>query len=145
MTKAQADVIDEAVREFNANTKVLQIEKHYSTGDRFQDKAVDYLHIDHHTFTTLKLEWSLKGDWCDIPREPSLKKGPNEDLHKYWIARIEPYIDASGKTKWAASYGTSYTELTIWYDLEEIRAFFKHWSISTTPRWANIKVWINQL
>ena len=27
MTKAQADMIDEAVREFNANTKILQIEK----------------------------------------------------------------------------------------------------------------------
>ena len=95
MTPAQARVINEAIREFNSNTKILQTEKHYPTGDRVehsnQDKVVDYLHIDHPTFTTLQLQWIEKGDWYDLPRDPTQITNPNEDLQKWWMARVEPY------------------------------------------------------
>ena len=96
MTKAQAEVIEEAVRESNKNTKVLQIENHYPIGNRYhhfhQGKVVDYLHRDHPRFTTLSLQWSHKGEWCGLPKDPNAKIGPEEDVHNYLDARLEPYI-----------------------------------------------------
>ena len=83
----------------------------------------------------------MKGGWWDLSREPHVNIGPNDDLHKYWIARVEPYIDAEEKTKWELSYGRAYTELSIWYDLEEVKDFFKNWNMPATSRWANLKIW----
>ena len=60
MTKAQAKRIEEAIKEYNESTKILQKENHYSSGDRYhhchQGKVVDYLPTGHPKFTTLDLD-----------------------------------------------------------------------------------------
>ena len=53
---------------------------------------------------------------------------------------MEPYIDPEGNTKWAVSYGL-YTELVVWYDLEEVKQFFSNRTMPSKSRWANLQVW----
>ena len=50
-------------------------------------------------------------------------------MEKWWIARVEPYVDSEGVTKWAITYGLKYTELSVWYHLEEIKNFFHAFKI----------------
>ena len=66
---------------------------------------------------------------------------PNEDLEKWWIARVEPYVDPEGKTNWAVSYGSRYTELVVWYHLEEVKNFFSKWTMPSKSRWTNVDEW----
>ena len=54
---------------------------------------------------------------------------------------MEPYVDSEGVTKWAIAYGMKYTELNVWYHLEEVKNFFSNWSMPTRPRWANLQQW----
>ena len=141
MTPAKARVIEQAIRDFNANTRILQAEKHYSKGSDITPKVVNYLNVGHPTFTTLDLQWTEKSDWYDLPRDPTQITNPNEDLEILWMARVEPYIYPEGNTKWAVSYGAIYTELVAWYDLEKVKKFFGNWTMPSKSRWANLQVW----
>ena len=113
MTPAQVKVIEQAVREFHSDTRVLQAEKHYPKGSDISPKVVNYLHKDHPYFTTLNFHWTEKGNWYDLPRDPTQIIDPNEDLGKGWMAMVDPYVDPEGNTKWAVSYRTRYTELVV--------------------------------
>ena len=99
MTPAQRKIIDQAAREFHSSTRVLQPEKHYPEGHDIKLKVVKFLHIDHPYFSTLDLHWTESEDQYDFPRKPDQFTRPNEDLEKWWIARVEPYVDPEGKTK----------------------------------------------
>ena len=39
------------------------------------------------------------------------------------------------------SYGTRYTELVVWYHLEEVKNFFSKWTMPSKSRWANVDEW----
>ena len=55
------------------------------------------------------------------------------------MARNEKYVDKDGNVKEAISYGTKYTELIIWYDFEEIKNFFKNWTVPKTLQMGKYK------
>ena len=77
----------------------------------------------------------------DFPREPGQIVKQDEDLEKFNMARVEPYITPEGEKKWAIAYGIRPSELNVWYHLEEVKNFFTNWSMPTKPRWKNVQQW----
>ena len=50
-------------------------------------------------------------------------------------------MDLEGNTKWALSYGMKYTELAVWYHLEDVKNFFHKWTMPSKSRWVNLHEW----
>ena len=65
-----------------------------------------------------------------------------EEVHNYNVARVEKYVDKDGNEKEAMAYGSDSNSLMVWYDWEEVKRFFKNWTVPDTPRWANTKKWV---
>ena len=85
------------IEEANRRAQVLQPEVHFDERHEIWHKVVPYLHRDHPFYSTLNLHWTGSGYWMDFPREPSQIVKQDEDLEKYHIARVEPYITPEGE------------------------------------------------
>ena len=88
LTPAQKEVIEEA----NSKAQVLQPEAHYAETHEIWHKVVPYLHRVHPFYSTLSLHWTGSGFWMDFPGEPGQIVKQDEDLEKFHMARVEPYI-----------------------------------------------------
>merc|ERR1711895_89714 len=58
--------------------------------------------------TPLDLDWSHRGDWQEMPEDPSQEEPTKIN---YRVARVEPYIDIDGQIKKALCYGEEADQL----------------------------------
>ena len=84
--------------------------------------------------TLLNLKWSHRGEWFEMPEDPSQEEPTKMS---YRAARVEVYIDTDGIKKKALSYGEEKDQLTVWYDLEEVLNTFSRWKMPTPSNFFN--------
>ena len=84
--------------------------------------------------TPLDLDWSFRGEWQELPEDPSQNEPTRSS---YRAARVEPYIDIDGQKKHALAYGEEAEQLTVWYDLEEVLATYNRWKMPTPSNFFN--------
>ena len=77
-----------------------------------------------------------------VPKSSTAYVRKGEEVHNYNVARVEKYVDKDGNELEAMAYGTDSKSLMVWYDWEEIKKFFKNWTVPETPKWANLKEWV---
>ena len=85
--------------------KIIQLEKRYpdNKGRHYMENSIQSnLEKWHPHWTPLKLEWSMSGQWVNVPILQSVE---GDDPRLYRMARIEKYIDVRGQTKEAIAYG----------------------------------------
>ena len=91
---------------------------------------------DHPQPTSMNLVWSHRGEWQEVPVDPSQEGTDQEECR---VARVEPYIDTDGKIKRALSYGDDADRLGPWFILEEIQKAYPRWKISNPSKFFNNK------
>ena len=78
-----------------------------------------------------------------IPKEQGDQTGPN--YTRYYIGRIETYIDKAGVIKKAVAYGKDAGTMKIWFHYDEILQALGTWVIPEVPYWYNNKKWNSKL
>ena len=91
---------------------------------------------DHPQPTNQNQNWSYKGEWHEIPVDPSQE---GTELEECKVVRIEPYIDIDGVIRRALSYGDDADRLGPWFSLEEIQKAYPKWKIPNPSKFFNNK------
>ena len=101
----------------------MQLQRLYEV---LPDFPADINRQNHPKITLLFLEWTHEGEWVLVPID-EMDEGPVYKDTK--VARIESYIDLDGRIKRAVSYGKEEAKLTAWFDIDELKQAFPHWTI----------------
>ena len=75
----------------------------------------------------------------------SLEDFTEATLSSYNIGRVENYMTESREIKQDFAYGDRDSDLLVWYQMEDIQAFFNHYEFPSIPRWENSRVWRGNL
>ena len=158
MNEAQRRAVDSFNKMRKLNIITLQLENHYQNSNMEENrrrlKAGRHYHHNrvstrlkwnHPRFSELSLIWTITGKWLKLPTNNETGRLIEANLTSFNIGRVENYVTEEGEIKQAFAYGDRDSDLLVWYQMEDLQAFFCNFEFPSIPVWENSRKWREDL